>query len=158
MPEQKPGRSRQDYCTPKEFIAAVENRFGQLTIDLAATARNTRVPNNYFSPKDDSLVQNWRNVRRVGVRPFLNPPFGNIAPWAAKCLETAPEPSHTFSLYFLVPASVGSNWWFDYVHDKAHVYFLSPRLSFDGKNSFPKDCALIAYGDEPGYECWRWKK
>jgi hypothetical protein len=30
MPEQKPGRSKQDYGTPWDFIKAVEARFGKL--------------------------------------------------------------------------------------------------------------------------------
>jgi hypothetical protein len=28
MPEQKPGRSKQDYSTPVEFLDAVKRRFG----------------------------------------------------------------------------------------------------------------------------------
>jgi phage N-6-adenine-methyltransferase len=158
MPAQKPGRSRQTYRTPKEFLHAVEERFGSLTFDLAATSRNTVVPKRFYSPANDSLSQSW-SLKKVGPRPFLNPPFGNIEPWAKKCATTTPgEFSAERRIFFLIPASVGSNWYRDWVHSVAAVYFLSPRLSFDGKAPFPKDLMLAVYGGRVGtHECWRWK-
>ncbi len=46
MPLQKPYRSRQDYATPRAFLAAVQARLGidGFTIDLAATAANAVAP------------------------------------------------------------------------------------------------------------------
>jgi hypothetical protein len=41
-PIQKPGRSKQDYETPPDLIAAIEARWGKLTVDLAACADNTK--------------------------------------------------------------------------------------------------------------------
>ena len=43
VPIQKPGRSRQDYGTPPEFLAAVVARFGPLAFDLAASRDNAVV-------------------------------------------------------------------------------------------------------------------
>jgi hypothetical protein len=57
-----------------------------------------------------------------------------------------------------VSPAVGSNWWRDHVHEKTQVFFLNGRLCFDGVAPYPKDCALCAYGMEPGYECWNWRK
>lgn len=41
-PIQKPGRSKQDYGTPWEFIRAVERRWGKLHVDLAAHSENAK--------------------------------------------------------------------------------------------------------------------
>ena len=154
MPEQKPGRSRQDYHTPKDFLRAVEARFGKITFDLAATSRNTVVPGpvkRFFSPADDSLSQDWRKVGGSGIL-FLNPPYADIEPWAKKCATTIGK-----KIVFLIPASVGSNYYKNWIHDVSSVFFLSPRLSFDGKNSYPKDLLVAYYGARVGHhECWRW--
>lgn len=149
-PAQQPGRSRQNYETPVEFLAAVEMRWGKLEFDLAATPENAKAP-HYLTPADDALAEDWP----CDLRMWLNPPFGRIAPWAAKCSRMHLTP--TARIFLLVPASIGSTWFSEHVHDKARVLALQPRLSFDGKNPFPKDCMLCVYGEPPGFEVWRWK-
>lgn len=147
------GSSKQDYATPREFIDAVEARCGRMRFDLAASAENAKAP-EWYDEQQDSLARRWSALRG---NLWLNPPFGDIAPWAAKCAATLPRPCASDRIYLLVPASVGSNWFARQVDTKALVLFLSPRLSFDGKNPFPKDCCLAIYGEVPGYACWRWK-
>lgn len=43
MPRQKPGRSKQDYRTPRAFLVAVKGLLGieDFTIDLAASVSNS---------------------------------------------------------------------------------------------------------------------
>ena len=149
MPVQKPGKSKQDYATPPEFIAAVKARLGitAFTIDLAADSVNTQAP-DWYDEANDSLAQDWRWWWHWS---WLNPPFANIAPWAKKCAESK------IKIAFLVPAAVGSNWFRDYVDGKALVLMLNGRLSFDGVGPYPKDCILCLYGVEPGYEVWSWR-
>ena len=156
MPAQKPGRSRQDYETPAEFIAAVEKRWGWMAVDLAASKENAKAP-SYYTEADDSLAQNWQMLFRnpATLCCWLNPPFGDIAPWAKKCSEISLWPKQRICM--LVPASIGSNWFEKYVYPYARVLALRPRLSFDGKAPFPKDCILAVYGEAPGFEIWRWK-
>ena len=154
-PAQKPGKSKQDYATPREFIAAVERRFGPLAWDLAAHEGN-HVTTDWFGPGatcDDSRVYPWHAIQG---NLWLNPPFADIEPWAEKC---AIESAMGARIMLLVPASVGSEWYRKWVHGRALVLFLSPRLSFDGKAPYPKDCLLAAYGDYDGRgcECWRWR-
>jgi hypothetical protein len=61
-------------------------------------------------------------------------------------------------ILFLTPASVGANWFQQYVVPFAHVIELSPRMSFDGKNPFPKDLVLSVYMHGlTGRSHWRWK-
>lgn len=157
MPAQKPGRSKQDYGTPLDFIAAVERRFGPLRIDLAATAENKKAP-IWIAPESDSLHENtaWDPSGLA----WLNPPFANIAPWAAKCAYHAEAfAANKSRLLFLTPASVGSNWFDDHVHKKARVLFLKGRLTFEGcSDPYPKDCILSVFGERPAYEVWDWRK
>lgn len=154
MPVQKPGLSKQDYETPPEFIAAVKNRLGisEFRIDLAADPFNTKAP-EWIGEETNSLECNWTYLAGWA---WLNPPYGNIAPWAKKCSESG------IKIAFLVPAAVGSNWFRDYVDGKALVLLLNGRLSFDGIAPYPKDCILCLYGaelyGESGYEVWDWRK
>jgi hypothetical protein len=103
--------SKQDYRTPADFMAAVAKRFGPVTFDLAAHAGNAQHP-LYFAPTHfitstgskktgdlvevrtknldpsaaafDSFAQDWRAAVTGGLG-WLNPEFGDIAPWAEKC-------------------------------------------------------------------------
>lgn len=158
MPVQRPGDSKQDYSTPAEFLAAVREVFsvGEFAADLAAHAEN-HVVNPYLGPDSglhaDGLALDWQ---RFNGDLWLNPPFADIEPWARKCAETKRDRGRIF---FLTPASVGSNWYADHVHGKAHVVALSPRLCFDGKSPYPKDLILSIYGPvRGGFSTWRWKR
>lgn len=168
MPAQKPGKSRQDYATPRAFLDAIKEKFSvkAWAWDLAANKSNEVTGANlYFGPDRsehfrDSLAQDWT---KFAGDLWLNPPFADIAPWAEKCAASASWAKIGVvpcgrRIFFLVPAAVGSNWFANYVDGKALVVFPSPRLSFDGKNSYPKDVLLALYGEKPGYACWRWKK
>ncbi len=152
-------RSKQDYETPREFIHLIEVRFGKIFLDLAADHLNSK-GEHFLGGAVDSLKQDWLEISK-GELCWLNPPFGTIRPWARKCAKEAEQGA---KILLLVPASVDSNWWTDFVHHKAAVLFLSPRISFDGKNPYPKPCALCCYGfgmltaNPPVvYEPWRWK-
>lgn len=151
MPVQKPGASKQDYTTPPEFVAACVKRFGPIGFDLAATAENRVVP-DHFGPgsehNDNGLGLLWRELNGVL---WLNPPFGNIAAWAAAC---ALESQQGAEILFLVPASVGANWFWDHVAPYAICYQIG-RLAFGGQaegksQPFPKDLMLCHYGAEGG--------
>lgn len=154
MPAQKPGRSKQDYCTPVVFLHAVRTRLGirDFDIDLAADSSN-HVCARYYSREDDALVRPWR----VGTGwNWLNPEFGNIGPWAQRARDQSIE--HNAHTAMLIPASVGANWWRDYVHDWARVLCLNGRITFVGcADAYPKDCALLLYGAVPGYDIWSWR-
>lgn len=150
-PRQKPGKSRQDQGTPWPFIRAVEARFGEFAWDLAASESNAKA-RMWLDEEGDSLKVHWASL--VGNL-WLNPPFGNIAPFAEKC---AIESARGAKIRMLVPASVGTIWFREFVHRRAYVLFLSPRLTFLGeKDPFPKDLLLCVYERGlHGYDCWRW--
>lgn len=156
-PQQRPGRSRQDYQTPPGFLAALKRRLGigQFDIDLAASAENA-VFTNYYDEAMDSLADHnpWKVT--TGGWAFCNPPYGDIHPWVEKaCYESYAGGQ----IAMLLPASVGSNWWYAWVHDCAHVLFLNGRLTFVGADGpYPKDCVVLLYTPyiRGGYEVWSW--
>jgi phage N-6-adenine-methyltransferase len=162
MPTQKPGKSIQDYATPVNFIRAVKARWGSLDLDLAATPNNAKA-SRYITPEQNSLSSETKWDVGPHVTCWLNPPFGRIEPWVRKVAEHG---SHAQLILMLIPAAVGSNWWATHVHDRCIVHLLRPRLSFDGKAPYPKDCALLEYSHrigrgekcemKPSYECWKW--
>lgn len=151
MPEQKPGRSRQDYGTPDDFMGAAIGRFGPFMVDLAASVENTKCP-VYFDEQSNGLAQEWH---KLSGNLWLNPPYEDISSWAEKC---AIEAAQGAKIFMLVPASVGSNWYRDFVEPYAYVLGLNPRLSFDGKSPYPKDCILCCYiHGLTGFKTWNWK-
>jgi phage N-6-adenine-methyltransferase len=158
MPEQKPGRSRQDYGTPPELIQAVKERLHikDFGIDLAAGMDNAQAT-VWFNEEQDSLAQNW--AKDLGKDwGWLNPPFSNIEPWVMKASQESNNGAH---IVMLVPASVGANWWRHWVEPWAYQSFLNGRLTFVGETTpYPKDCALLLYTPWgfTGHEVWRWKK
>lgn len=149
--------SKQDHETPADFLAAVVARFGPLHVDLACRRDNAKAP-LYLTEEIDSLSVGWARMF-PGRTMWLNPPFNRIAPWAEKCACEAIELARTGGrILMLTPASVGSEWFTEHVHDRARVHPLSPRLTFVGQTQpFPKDCILSVYGELPGFLPWRWK-
>lgn len=145
------GSSKQDYATPADFMVAVEKRFGPIDFDLAASLENAKAP-RFYTERDNSLIQGWHKSKGLL---WLNPPFNDIAPWARKC---AKESALGAAILFLTPASIGSEWFANFVFPYARVLALRPRISFDGKNPYPKDCILSVFHNPiPGMELWRWK-
>ena len=159
MPAQRPASSKQDYQTPDDFLQAVKRRLGIFAfgLDIAASPSNA-VAKRYFTKQDNALLQlSWKSPGKQWS--WLNPPFGEIAPFAARCLEDRRRQGAQIAL--LVPASVGANWWGASVHRKARVVFLNGRITFVGETDpYPKDCALVLYSPElrAGYDFWSWNK
>lgn len=169
VPVQKPGRSRQDYATPRAFLDAVERRFGRIHWDLAAHRGNETTGRGCFygpgSPhggSEDSLQIPWtqygpRLPSGDAALQWLNPPYAHIEPWVAKASAEADIGAR---IAVLVPAAVGSNWFRRHVHHRAAVLALSPRLTFVGcRDTYPKDLMLCLYGlgFAPGFDVWRWR-
>lgn len=164
QPEQKPGRSKQDYATPPVFIEAVKHRLGidAFTFDFAADESNAKAP-FWWDEQINALaqpVEQWADRCRDGWG-WLNPPFALIGPWAKRCAEVAAQTDGKIA--FLVPAAVGANWYRDHVH-RAHarVLFLNGRIPFmpdKPKWLYPKDCILVLYGlGNQWSDVWTWRE
>lgn len=173
-PQQKPGRSKQDYSTPPAFLEAIARQFGAIDLDLACRTDNMVAAYGLAHDKGlDALTQDWEtpiacdangesggavyNLHMALVRvAFANPPFADIRPWAAKVESCRWLPRWTL---MLVPASMGSKWWVDHVLNKTMAFGI-PRMQFVGADSlYPKDLALIAAGfGVSGTGYWDWRK
>jgi phage N-6-adenine-methyltransferase len=159
-PPQKPHRSKQDYCTPRPFLHAVERRLGitAWAFDIAADETNhVGDAQHYWSEQEDALHRDWLSLPRKGWS-WLNPPFADIRPWAYRCALYGNAPR---KIALLVPASVGSDWYRDYVDRRALVLALNGRLAFmpdQPRWLYPKDCVLALYGVTPGFEVWNWRE
>jgi hypothetical protein len=152
--------SKQDYRTPADFMAAVVDRFGPISFDLAAHAENKQSP-NYFAPctgpegplpldkaafGTDAFDHPWgylstSRFRRDGFPGllWLNCEFNDIPRWAKRCRD---ESCAGANILLLTPASVGANWFSDLIAPWADTYILKPRLEFIPGQVFPKDCML----------------
>lgn len=160
-------KTKQDYRTPQDLRHAVEKRFGLISIDLASSDGDEIVPLvKHYTPEENSLEQDWLEAIRTGVA-WLNPPFGNIAPFAEKC-ATWTIHAREFGrvgpvICMLVPASVDARWWAEHVRTWAIVYALAPRVTFHGETQpYPKACAVCVYDPRhaptsAAVELWRWK-
>lgn len=173
MPKQKPGKSYQEYRTPVELLIAVKKRLhiGDFSLDVAASKENS-VAFSYYTEEDDGIVQDWE----TNGWNWCNPPFGDITPWVAKGYSESLKGASTV---MLLPASVGSDWWKDYVEQYSYQVFLNGRLCFipnwrttvnpSPRNTtgafyksqplYPKDCALVLYTPFGfvGNETWHWR-
>lgn len=119
--------SKQDYATPREFLDAVERQFGSILWDLAANAAN-KVCGNHYGPGstwgDDSFAQDWADTYHACTGAtvprllWLNPEYNAIPRWAQRCAEARDAGAR---IAFLVPASVGANWYWDHVAPYSRV-------------------------------------
>lgn len=162
MPVQTPGKSYQEYITPTIFINSVYKLLGitDFAWDLAADKYNTQSPFGFYGIEDNSLTKTWADGDGLANQwLWLNPPFTKITPWAKKCWE---ESQNGANIALLVPASVGANWYRDWVHDKAYVLYLNGRLAFIPEQPnwlYPKDLMLVLYNTWAiGSKIWTWHK
>lgn len=157
-PKQKPGKSKQDYRTPVTFLDAVKRCLGidAFDFDLCADDGNAVAP-LYFTKEFSALDEpTWKMGDGWN---WMNPEFSNIAPWVARAYREACD--HGARTAVLIPASVGANWWRDYVDRRCEILLLNGRISFDGTAPYPKDCALLLYHpiavSLPSYDVWTWR-
>lgn len=164
-----------DIWTPWEFIRAIEGTFARvLTVDLAASGKESTKAPAWITPEEDSLTLDWNDYYLYyrhgnGHALWLNPPYSNITPWAKKCANTYVFDEQV-EIFLLTPASVGANWFWDYVWDYATVYSVG-RMVFDNcfdrktgqlvSTVYPKDLILAHYTNTTPsrtLQRWQWKK
>lgn len=102
-----------DRGTDPALFAELNRRFGPFTLDVAASRMNKKCE-RYYSIDDDGLAQPWDG------RVFCNPPYSDLASWAAKAWrewnEVDGDQSRVELIVMLVPASrCEQAWWQDHV-------------------------------------------
>lgn len=117
-------RTRDDWETPDDFFQDLDREF-HFGLDVCATKDNAKCE-NFFSPKQDGLKQNWWGYGTV----WCNPPFGRqVGSWVKKAVE---ESDRGVTTVMLLPARVDTAWFHDYCYRKENVdiRFLRGRLKF----------------------------
>jgi len=135
--------------TPPELFR-LYNEVYDFQLDAAASDGNA-LCTNYFTSESDALLQDWSPYRRV----WLNPPYGKgIEKWMRKAYE---ESQRGYIVVCFVPVRVDTEWWHDWVYNKAKVTFIRGRLKFvkleianDSKiGKAPFASALVTYVPHP---------
>jgi site-specific DNA-methyltransferase (adenine-specific) len=109
--------------TPQEFFDMLDAEFG-FTVDVCAlpgTAKCMR----YFTPEKDGLAQDWS-----GETFWMNPPYGrgqDVYSWVRKAYETAAAGGTGVAL---LPASVDTKWFHDFVMRATEIRYVRDRLWF----------------------------
>lgn len=147
-------KTEQDVGTPVAFLRCVQELFGRIAFDLAASKRNHVTP-RYYTKEDNALhhATQWpkyRLRREEGVCDtiapwlWLNPPFSDIGPWLERCQA---EKESGRNILVLIPASVGTRWWSKWVDIKdGPAWTPVGRMKFVGHTApFPRDLALLVY-------------
>lgn len=84
-----------------------------------------------------------RNLGGGGV--WCNPPYGReISKWVEKAYQESKEDYNDFVL-MLLPARTDTKWWWEWVQDKATLFFVKGRIKFGEHNigaPFPSVLAL----------------
>jgi phage N-6-adenine-methyltransferase len=132
--------SSQVHSTPVELVTAIEGRFDNIAIDLAAHAKNA-VAGEFITRRENSLRKDWKKLLK-GRMGYLNPPFDPMKPWVEKIVDEAKKETR---FVVLCQASIDSAWFWK-MFPFCAVYALSPRIKFVGhKTGFPKPLILCAF-------------
>lgn len=126
-----------DWETPQPLFDLLDNEF-LFTLDVCATDKTAKCE-NYFTPEDDGLAQEWE-----GHRCWMNPPYGDeISAWIEKAYRAA---QHKGTLVVcLLPARTDTSWWWDYCRH-GQIRFLRGRLKFGGaEHSAPFPSAVVVF-------------
>jgi len=133
--------------TPKELFNLLDREF-HFTLDPCATPQNAKVKNNYYTKKDNGLIQDWG-----GQSVFMNPPYGKggrlIKAWVKKAFDEAHKP-HTI-VVCLLPCRSDTPWFSSWVLKAKEIRFIKGRLRFSSsKNSAPFPTCIVVFDGSDG--------
>lgn len=149
-PQQTTTDAVDDRATTLDVFAPLNDRY-RFTVDVAASASNTKLP-RYYTIDENGLDQSW-----AGERVWCNPPYSNIRPW----VEKAHAEQGADWIVMLLPANrTEQAWWQDLVEPyrdqdgRLSVEFLRGRLRFDIPGGYldprgnrpPFGCCLLVWG------------
>lgn len=129
--------NRQDWATPRAVFQYLDERYGPLDLDAAASQENTKCA-RFWTEADDALTKPWTG------RVFCNPPYKFAADFIQHGIREV-QAGRAEVIVFLVPARPCSVWWREAYEHADEVLALSGRITFDGASapaSFPS-CAIV---------------
>lgn len=120
------GTHSEDWGTPQSMFDRL-NEIYDFTLDVCAANAQVAKCRQFFTPEIDGLKTRWFG------RPFCNPPYGRgeVKKWVMKAIKEL-SCANVESVVFLIPASVGSLWFHDYVLPYAKtIWLVRGRVSFE---------------------------
>lgn len=114
-----------NWWTPRPLVRGLANAYadGQFALDVAACARSTVAP-CFYDSKRDGLTKDWHRDASGGVC-WMNCPYSAKEAWLLKAIETARAGT---TVVALLPASVDTAWFQDYVLQAAEVLLVRGRV------------------------------
>ena len=122
-----------EWETPQDFFLELHREF-DFTLDPCATHENAKLP-KYYTKEENGLSKNWD-----GERVFMNPPYGReITKWVKKAYESKAL------VVGLLPARTDTQWFHNWIYNKARIRFIKGRLKFSKKNSAPFPSMVVIW-------------
>lgn len=140
--------------TPWKFFWAVQEKLGiKFSVDVTADPLNSKCP-LYITEKENAFAYRWRTYNGIC---WCNPPYDDIARWTTKAEM---EAYNGANIVMLIPASVGSNWFYDHCWLIQRTIIINGRIQFVGHDDpYPKDLMLVCFGRalscRPVVDIWR---
>jgi len=138
-----PPVERDDWGTPLDLFAELEQEFGPFYLDAAASPENALCP-SFYSVEDNALRRPWYG------RVFCNPPYGReLGKWVRKAQDEV-DKEHAEVVVMLLPAYTSVSWFHDVIWCvepvNITVRFLRGRLKFRGaKHPAPFASMIVVF-------------
>ena len=124
---------RDDWCTPQDFFARLDEEF-HFALDAAALPETAKCA-LYYSPEENGLTQSWD----VGGAVFVKPPYGRaIGAWVQKAHD---ESQKGVTVVMLLPARTDTAYFHEYIYGQAEIRFIRGRLRFARPDGTVMDAA-----------------
>ncbi len=113
---------RDYYRTPKELFDEACQKYGlDIIYDVACNSEN-KVCSIGITEEQNSLSFNWDRDF------FMNPPYSQVKKFMQKAYTE--HLKHNVNALILVYAKTDTQFWHDYVENKAEVHFIKGRIKF----------------------------
>lgn len=132
--------NKQDWETPDHLFEALNKEFN-FTLDVCAHSGNKKV-DRYFSPEDNSLIQDWSNDVC-----FMNPPYNrDVYTWMQKAYNECRKGA---KVVCLIAARTDTKYWHEFCMQASEIRLIKGRLKFKGaKNSATFPSAIVIFDPE----------
>jgi len=129
--------NKQDWETPDHLFDALNKEF-HFTLDVCAHSENKKL-DRYFSPADNSLIQDWSNDVC-----FMNPPYNrDVYTWMQKAYN---EFQNGATVVCLIAARTDTKYWHEFCMRATEIRLIRGRLKFKGAdNSATFPSAIIVF-------------
>jgi phage N-6-adenine-methyltransferase len=119
--------------TPKEVINFIENKFGNIKIDLCSSNEN-KVCDLNITEKNNFLDDSWMNRCLIdnGDLAWCNPPFSGPLPFVKQCVKWA---VNGYAVAGILNSDSSTKWFKELINAKALIMpIVGGRISFlDGE-------------------------